>query len=134
MVSSLLQESLHAAALSDHASSVKILLYHGAQIDATDFMKNTPLFGVCEMGHTDVVQTLIDDGARVGMLDKDASLGDHAYICQTLMKYVVDPNIKDSSGRTPIQCAAYGGYVNCMSVLLEHKADTNVNDCEANSR
>lgn len=27
-----------------------------------------------------------------------AALGGHAYICQTLIKYGVDPNIKDSSG------------------------------------
>ncbi|KAH3749812.1 hypothetical protein DPMN_184326 [Dreissena polymorpha] len=102
--------ALHAAALSGHASSVKILLNHGAQIDATDLIKHTPLFRACEMGHTDVVQTLIDDGARDGMLDEDGR--------------------SPLNWRTPIQCAAYGGYVNCMSVLLEHKADPNANDCE----
>ena len=32
--------------------------------------------------------------------------------------------------RTPLQCAAYGGFVNCMSVLLEHKADPNAQDKE----
>jgi len=63
--------ALHAAALSGHASTVKLLLDHGAQIDAIDYMKHTPLFRACEMGHTDVVQTLIDDGARVDMLDED---------------------------------------------------------------
>lgn len=30
--------------------------------------------------------------------------------------------------RTPLQCAAYGGFVNCMSVLIEHKADVNARD------
>ncbi|KAH3749159.1 hypothetical protein DPMN_183650 [Dreissena polymorpha] len=33
-------------------------------------MKHMPLFRACEMGQTDVVKTLIDDGARVGMLDE----------------------------------------------------------------
>lgn len=32
--------------------------------------------------------------------------------------------------RTSLQCAAYGGFVNCMSVLLEHKADCNAQDNE----
>ena len=32
--------------------------------------------------------------------------------------------------RTPLQCAGYGGYVNCMSVLMEHKADPNGQDNE----
>ncbi|XP_052080740.1 inversin-like [Mytilus californianus] len=35
-----------------------------------------------------------------------------------------------NSERTPLQCAAYGGYVNCMSVLMEHKADPNDQDNE----
>ena len=35
--------------------------------------------------------------------------------------------------RTPLQCAAYGGYVNCMSVLIENKANTNTQDKEGMS-
>ena len=30
--------------------------------------------------------------------------------------------------RTPLHCAAYGGYVNCMSVLLENSALYNAQD------
>jgi inversin len=50
---------------------VKLLLDAKASIDCTDLMKHTPLFRACEMGHTDVVQALIDLGARVDMLDQD---------------------------------------------------------------
>ena len=32
-----------------------------------------------------------------------AALGGHAYICQTLMKYGVDPNIQDYSGYVPFK-------------------------------
>ena len=71
----------------------------------TDLQKHTPLFRACEMGHTDVVQTLIDCGAKVEVEDQDgrsplhwAALGGHAYICQTLIKYGIDPNIRDLSG------------------------------------
>lgn len=63
--------ALHASALSGHASSVKLLLDHGAQIDAVDRLKHTALFRACEMGHTSVVQSLIDYGARVDVLDFD---------------------------------------------------------------
>ncbi|CAG2222611.1 INVS [Mytilus edulis] len=66
-----LRHTLHAAALSGHASTVKLLLDHGALIDAPDLLKHTSLFRACEMGHTDVVQTLIDYGARVDVLDHD---------------------------------------------------------------
>lgn len=51
--------ALHAAALSGHVSTVQLLLKHDAQIDATDVMKHTPLFRACEMGHKEVIQTLI---------------------------------------------------------------------------
>lgn len=51
--------ALHAAALSGHVSTVKLLLENNAQVDATDVMKHTPLFRACEMGHKDVIQTLI---------------------------------------------------------------------------
>ena len=32
---------------------------------------HTPLFRACEMGHTDVVQALIDGGAQVLIIDQD---------------------------------------------------------------
>lgn len=51
--------ALHAAALSGHVSTVKLLLEHKAQVDALDVMKHTPLFRACEMGHKEVIQTLI---------------------------------------------------------------------------
>lgn len=63
--------ALHAAALAGHASTVRLLLDNSSQIDATDLLKHTALFRACEMGHTDVVQTLIDCGAKVNVVDQD---------------------------------------------------------------
>ena len=57
--------------MAGHATTVKLLLDDGAQIDCTDLMKHTPLFRACEMGHTDVVQTLMDCGAKVDVVDQD---------------------------------------------------------------
>lgn len=56
---SFIPPALHAAALSGHVSTVKLLLEHKAQVDALDVMKHTPLFRACEMGHKEVIQTLI---------------------------------------------------------------------------
>ena len=36
----------------------------------------------------------------------------------------------DCFSRTALQCSAYVGYVNCMSVLIEHDADANAQDNE----
>ncbi|KAG6927932.1 inversin, partial [Chelydra serpentina] len=129
--------ALHAAALSGHVSTVKLLLEHNAQVDATDVMKHTPLFRACEMGHKEVIQTLIKGGARVDLVDQDghsplhwAALGGNADVCQILIENKINPNVQDYAGRTPLQCAAYGGYINCMVVLLENNADPNIKDKE----
>ncbi|XP_026698840.1 inversin isoform X1 [Athene cunicularia] len=129
--------ALHAAALSGHVSTVKLLLEHNAQVDALDVMKHTPLFRACEMGHKEVIQTLIKGGARVDLVDQDghsplhwAALGGNADVCQILIENKINPNVQDYAGRTPLQCAAYGGYINCMVVLLENNADPNIQDKE----
>ncbi|NXV14294.1 INVS protein, partial [Cepphus grylle] len=116
--------ALHAAALSGHVSTVKLLLEHNAQVDALDVMKHTPLFRACEMGHKEVIQTLIKGGARVDLVDQDghsplhwAALGGNADVCQILIENKINPNVQDYAGRTPLQCAAYGGYINCMVSL-----------------
>ncbi|XP_054237786.1 inversin [Indicator indicator] len=129
--------ALHAAALSGHVSTVKLLLEHKAHVDALDVMKHTPLFRACEMGHKEVIQTLIKGGARVDLVDQDghsplhwAALGGNADVCQILIENKINPNVQDYAGRTPLQCAAYGGYINCMVVLLENNADPNIQDKE----
>ncbi|MEQ2217883.1 hypothetical protein XENOCAPTIV_025472, partial [Xenoophorus captivus] len=40
----------------------------------------------------------------------------------------------DHAGRTPLQCAAYGGYITCMAVLMENNADPNIQDKEVKIR
>lgn len=57
-----LHVALHAASLSGHVSTVKLLLEKGAMVDSLDMMKHTPLFRACEMGHRDVILTLIKGG------------------------------------------------------------------------
>ncbi|XP_072548324.1 inversin [Salminus brasiliensis] len=129
--------ALHAAALSGHVSTVRLLLEKGAMVDPLDVMKHTPLFRACEMGHRDVILTLIKGGARVDLVDIDghsalhwAALGGNAEVCEVLMENGISPNLQDQAGRTPLQCAAYAGYINCMALLIQHQADPNMQDKE----
>ncbi|XP_054477413.1 inversin isoform X2 [Anoplopoma fimbria] len=129
--------ALHAASLSGHVSTVKLLLERGAMVDSLDVMKHTPLFRACEMGHRDVILTLIKGSARVDLVDVDghtalhwAALGGNAEVCQILMENGISPNVQDQAGRTPLQCAAYGGYITCIAVLMENNADPNIQDKE----
>ncbi|KAM4581149.1 inversin isoform 1-T3 [Odontesthes bonariensis] len=129
--------ALHAASLSGHVSTVKLLLEKGAMVDSLDVMKHTPLFRACEVGYRDVILTLIKGSARVDLVDVDghtalhwAALGGNAEVCQILMENGINPNVQDHAGRTPLQCAAYGGYITCMAVLMENNADPNIQDKE----
>ncbi|XP_071325597.1 inversin isoform X2 [Trachinotus anak] len=129
--------ALHAASLSGHVSTVKLLLEKRAMVDSLDVMKHTPLFRACEMGHRDVILTLIKGSTQVDLVDVDghtalhwAALGGNAEVCQILMENGISPNVQDQAGRTPLQCAAYGGYITCMAVLMENNADPNIQDKE----
>lgn len=42
--------------------------------------------------------------------------------------------LQDQAGRTPLQCAAYGGYITCMAVLMENNADPNIQDKEVKKK
>ena len=42
----------------------------------------------------------------------------------------LDPDIRDSNQRSPLHCAAFGGYINCMNLLLENKASVDLQDKE----
>uniref|UniRef100_A0A671MFU1 Inversin-like n=1 Tax=Sinocyclocheilus anshuiensis TaxID=1608454 RepID=A0A671MFU1_9TELE len=128
--------ALHAAALSGHVSTVRLLLERGAMVDPLDVMKHTPLFRACEMGHRDVILTLIKD-PFVYLVDIDgnsalhwAALGGNAEVCEVLMENGISPNLQHHAGRTPLQCAAYAGYINCMALLIQHDADPNIQDKE----
>uniref|UniRef100_A0A3Q3LWY2 Inversin n=1 Tax=Mastacembelus armatus TaxID=205130 RepID=A0A3Q3LWY2_9TELE len=93
--------ALHAASLSGHVSTVKLLLERGALVDSLDVMKHTPLFRACEMGHRDVILTLIKGSACVDLVDVDghtalhwAALGGNAEVCQILMENGISPNVQ----------------------------------------
>lgn len=61
--------ALHAASLSGHVSTVKLLLEKQAMVDSLDVMKHTPLFRACEMGHRDVILTLIQGWEGIWSLE-----------------------------------------------------------------
>ncbi len=76
-------------------------------------------------------------GARVDLVDIDghsalhwAALGGNAEVCNVLMENGISPNLQDHARRTPLQCAAYAGYINCMALLIQHDADPNIQDKE----
>lgn len=87
---------------------VEILLKHGGvDIEAkTEGDADTPLTIASYNGYADIVQLLLDNGAKA--------------------------NATDAYGRTALICAASQGHEEAVKVLLKHGADKDVKDVKGN--
>ncbi|GBM32514.1 Inversin [Araneus ventricosus] len=130
--------ALHAAALQGHEATTEGLLNFQVPVDLKDKYGMTPLLRACEFGRSKTAMLLINHGANI--YEKDTkkrstlhwcALGGHAYLCQVLLLKGVECNCVDVFGMTPLHYACMGnGYLNCVSILLEAKAQPNVVDIE----
>lgn len=55
------QTALHLAVRHGRASTVRLLLAHGAEVNAQDQAGTTALISACDRGHTDIVRILLQD-------------------------------------------------------------------------
>mgnify|MGYP002819241621 CR=1 FL=1 len=80
--------------------TVRLLLDHGADVNAADINEWTPLMEAVQKGSKEIVQLLLDRGA--------------------------DVNVADSWGNTPLMKAAQKDIKETVPLLLDHGADVNV--------
>ncbi|KAK9891834.1 hypothetical protein WA026_016633 [Henosepilachna vigintioctopunctata] len=95
---------LMEAASAGHLDIVRLLVAHGADVNAQSTTGNTPLMYGCAGGHTEVVQFLLEHGANVE---------DH-----------------NENGHTPLMEAASAGHVGLAKILLMHGAGINTHSNE----
>ncbi|CAH0553399.1 unnamed protein product [Brassicogethes aeneus] len=95
---------LMEAASAGHLDIVKLLVAHGADVNAQSTSGNTPLMYGCAGGHTEVVKFLLENGANVE---------DH-----------------NENGHTPLMEAASAGHVGLAKILLMHGAGINTHSNE----
>ena len=93
---------LHVASRQGHADVVLLLLEHGADADAQDYLKCSSLFRASEEGHVEVARVLLEHG--------------------------VDTEARDNDGWNPLERTSYGGHVGVAQVLLEHGANVKTQD------
>ena len=133
--------ALHAASLSGHVSTVRLLLEKGAMVDCLDVMKHTPLFRACEMGQRDVILTLIkgrptccmftDTALRlsVGKSNGDSDLTGPYFFNGPLLSLPAGcarVDLVDVDGHTALHWAALGGNAEVCQVLMENGISPNV--------
>lgn len=91
--------ALHVAAEKGHPDIAEDLLAAGADVNARDFVKQTPLMAAARAGEMHVVKFLLEKGA--------------------------DPNLAASEDFTALMYAARNGSLACAELLLDHGAQIN---------
>ena len=100
LVSPAATASLRSAAKKGALAKVERLISEGADLDASDFRGNTPIYLAASKGHADVVEALAQAGA--------------------------DVDIDNSFGSTPLHVASRYGHVDVIRVLVTYGANVDV--------
>ena len=128
---------------SPYLTTVKLLLDHGAQIEARDEDRGTPLIFAAGHAQTEIVQLLLRRGANFQATDKYGNTAlilaacecalatmNSAYdVVKALLEKGADVNARSKDGTTPLMNAAGGfGGVGIVKLLLDHGADLTAKD------
>lgn len=108
---------LHNACQMEKSDLAKILVENGAKLNLLNSEGKPPLYYAIKSGDTGLVTYLLDHGAFLNV--RDAGLGGtelhmaatlgYGEIASTLIDRGAMMDIKDNSGKTPVDCALYYG-------------------------
>jgi hypothetical protein len=96
------QTALYIALLYGNLKAARLLLAHGANVNAADVTGNTPLHSAVVESSDEVVDYLLQSGA--------------------------DPNKTNAAGHTPLDEAAETGRLSVVKAFLDHGADPTLRD------
>ena len=122
---------LHHAAGFGTLETMKLLLNHGADVNAGNKRKSTPLFWA--LHDQAKVRLLLDRGAAINaktidgrsLIYQAASMGNSMPLLRLLLAKGASPDVKTLAGMTPLMAASARGNLEAMRLLIEKKADVN---------
>ena len=126
--------ALMFAARGGHEAVAKLLLEHGADVNAAANSDGwTALMVATRLGHEAVAKLLLEKGADVNAVRNDgvaalmlAAAGGHEAVGQLLLKHSADVRAASNRGDTALMCAAAGGHEAVCTLLLKNGADVKV--------
>uniref|UniRef100_A0A3P8R8L2 SOCS box domain-containing protein n=1 Tax=Astatotilapia calliptera TaxID=8154 RepID=A0A3P8R8L2_ASTCA len=107
--------ALHESAFLGLENFVYLLLESGANPNACDVKKKTPLALAAQNGHLNVVEVLLQKG-KCSTILFDAAASGNPDIISLLLEHGADPNVPLYSGHLPVHRVAYHGH----RLALEH--------------
>ncbi|CAJ1084996.1 dynein heavy chain 12%2C axonemal [Xyrichtys novacula] len=116
--------ALHESSFLGLENFVYLLLDSGANPNACDIKKKTPLALSAQNGHLNVVEVLLEKGAHAwcesesGTILFDAAASGNPDIISLLLDYGADPNQPLYSGHLPIHRVAYHGHILALERLI----------------
>ena len=122
---------LHAAAQDGIKHLVEQLIKKGADINAKDFDRETPLYCAAHEGHQDIVELLLTNDAEVDLkavnsnewtLLHAAVYGGNKNLVEQLIAKGADVNAKTENGATPLHLAILQGHEEVADLLRKHGA------------
>lgn len=135
--------ALAAAAAEGHSNIIRYLVKIGkADVNLTDLSGRTPVFYAVEHNKTDALRTLLSLGANVNAKDNTGTTplmratSKNQQDCIEILlreKKTVNPNEKDSQGRSALTYAVYSEDLTPAQQLLAANADLNVADNNGNT-
>lgn len=121
---------LHLAAKSGDLGLARLLLQHGAKVDAKASNEMSAIHLAASFGHAAVAELLIENGADVDTKGGDgstplrwAAYGGHLAVATLLLHEGASVNARDENGDTPLHAAAGRGRDAMVELLLKKGAD-----------
>jgi len=112
----------------------KSLIQHGANIDARDDKRDSPLHHAVRAADAELVVLLLDRGADIGARNRNGDTPLHVVggtdkpqVAELLIANGADVNAKNMSGSTPLHCAARGNG-ELVELLLNNGAAIDAKD------
>ena len=131
---------LFAATGAGDITQVEQLIAAGANINAADSLKRTPLFAAVFCNHPQSINLLIDKGSDMNARDFSGMSPLHAAVAvgamdaaKALIAKGANLDIQNTAGRTPLHLAAATNQIAMVELLLEHGANAQARDKNGNA-